>query len=74
MITALSLVSGFDKNNMERLSRWVRLRNIISHEYLDMRWSSIKKFISGSKPLYDDFLNKVRGYVEKKTREDEEVT
>jgi len=74
MITALSLVSGFDKKDMDRLSRWVRLRNIISHEYLDIRWLSIKKFISESKPLYDDFLNKVRGYLEKKTRADEEVT
>lgn len=74
MITALSLVTGFDKKDMDRLSRWVKLRNIISHEYLDMRWSSIKKFISGSKPLYDDFLNKVRGYVEKKTGEDEGET
>ena len=74
MITALSLVSGFDKKDMDRLSIWVRLRNIISHEYLDIRWSSIKKFISESKPLYDDFLNKVRGYVEKKTRENEGET
>ena len=74
MITALSLVTGFDKKDMDRLSRWVKLRNIISNEYLDMRWSSIKKFISGSKTLYDDFLNKVRGYVEKKTREDEGET
>lgn len=74
MTTALSLVSGFDRNDMERLSRWVRLRNIISHEYLDIRWSSIKKFISGSRPLYDNFLYKVKEYLEKKTREDEEET
>jgi uncharacterized protein YutE (UPF0331/DUF86 family) len=74
MITALSLVSGFDKGDMERLSRWVRLRNIISHEYLDIRWASIKKFILGSKPLYNNFLNRVKRYLEKKTREDEEET
>lgn len=66
MIVSLSLVSIFNKEDMEKLSKWVRLRNIISHEYLDIRWSSIKKFISETKPSYEDFLNRVRKYLEAK--------
>ncbi|MBI3583361.1 MAG: DUF86 domain-containing protein [Nitrospinae bacterium] len=66
MIVSLSLVSIFNKEDMERLSKWVRLRNIISHEYLDIRWSSIKKFISETEPSYEDFLNRVRKYLEAK--------
>ena len=36
IVGSLSLVSGFDKDAMEKLSKRVRLRNIISHEYLDI--------------------------------------
>ena len=48
---------------MEKLSRWVNLRNIISYEYLDIRWASIQKFISESKLFYEDFLKRVENYL-----------
>ena len=67
-VVLLSLVPGFDKNEVESLSGWIKLRNIISHEYLDIRWSSIKKFISETKPLYEGFLNRVRRYIEIKAK------
>lgn len=67
-VVLLSLVPGFDKNEAESLSGWIKLRNIISHEYLDIRWSSIKKFISESKPLYEGFLDRIRIYIEMKTK------
>lgn len=67
-VALLSLVPGFDKNEVESLSGWIKLRNIISHEYLDIRWSSIKKFISETKPLYEGFLNRVRRYIEIKAK------
>ncbi len=68
-VVLLSLVPGFDKNEVESLSDWVKLRNIISHEYLDIRWSSIKKFISETKPLYERFLNRLRKYIEVKYKQ-----
>jgi len=60
----LSLVADFSEEGMGKLSRWVSLRNIISHEYLDIRWVSIQKFISESKPFYKDFLKKIENYLE----------
>ena len=66
MIEKLAVLPSFDKKNIEQLSKWVRLRNIISHEYLDIRWSSIKKFISETRPFYEDFLEKVKAYLEKR--------
>ncbi|HEX9652804.1 MAG TPA: HepT-like ribonuclease domain-containing protein, partial [bacterium] len=42
IVTSLSLVAGFPKELMERLSKRVRLRNIITHEYMDLKWASIK--------------------------------
>lgn len=68
-VVLLSLVPGFDKNEVESLSGWVKLRNIISHEYLDIRWSSIKKFILETKPLYERFLNRLRKYIEVKYKQ-----
>jgi len=56
VVVSLSLVSAFDKNNMEDLSKWVKLRNIITHEYLDIRWKSIRRFIKEAEPMYNSFL------------------
>ena len=55
IVKNLSLVTGFNEEEINKLTRWVGLRNIISHEYLDIRWASIKRFISETEPLYKDF-------------------
>jgi len=72
IVKHLSLIGNFGEGDMERLSRWVSLRNIISHEYLDIRWTSIQKFVAETRSLYEDFLNKVKGYLERKMKEDKE--
>jgi uncharacterized protein YutE (UPF0331/DUF86 family) len=72
IVLTISAVKGLGVHSPESLSRWVKFRNIISHEYLDIRWSSIKKFISETKPLYEDLSNKVKMYLEKKIRESTE--
>ena len=61
-------MTGFMKEDMESLSAWVRLRNIISHEYLDIRWNYIKRFIEETEPLYRSFLEKVKEYLEKQIK------
>jgi uncharacterized protein YutE (UPF0331/DUF86 family) len=64
-VISLSLVSGFDKKDINAISEWVKLRNIIVHEYLDIRWASIKKFIHETEPLYIRFLKEVKEYLNK---------
>jgi uncharacterized protein YutE (UPF0331/DUF86 family) len=63
IVKNLSLVAEFSEEGIEKLSRWVSLRNIISHEYLDIRWASIQKFISESKLFYEDFLKNIENYL-----------
>ncbi|OGQ11265.1 MAG: hypothetical protein A2026_09370 [Deltaproteobacteria bacterium RBG_19FT_COMBO_46_12] len=63
IVKNLSLVTDFSEEDTEKLSRWVSLRNIISHEYLDVRWASIRKFISESRLFYEDFLKRVKNYL-----------
>lgn len=72
IVKNLSLVTGFDmkEEKIDNLAGWVGLRNIISHEYLDVRWSSIKKFITETEHLYKGFVNKIKAYLEKKIMED----
>lgn len=69
-IAALSAISCFDEKNMEKLSRWVRLRNIISHEYLDIRWASVKRFVSESKPSYENFSKRVKKYLDERSEKE----
>jgi len=64
-MSMLALVSNFDKETVEYLSEWVRLRNIISHEYLDIRWNSINKFIHQAVPIYKNFLKVTKDYLDK---------
>src|SRR4030067_2393712 len=63
IVKNLSLISDFNEEGIEKLSSWVSLRNIISHEYLDIRWTSIQKFISESEPFLKDFLRRVEKYL-----------
>ncbi len=71
----VSLTSHIKKLNFDKaeaLSRWVKFRNIVAHEYLDIRWSSIKKFISETESSYKDFLDKTKAYLEKQITDDKE--
>lgn len=70
MVSSLSLSSGVDKKGAEKLSQWVRLRNIIAHEYLDIRWTSIKRFIKETQPLYNALLEKTREYLKNQLETD----
>ena len=72
IVSLISIVKDLGFDEAEPLSRWVRFRNIISHEYLDIRWTSIKRFISETELLYRDFLDKAKNYLEKKIAENKE--
>ncbi len=71
IVLSISIVKELNIDNAESLARWVRLRNIVAHEYLDIRWSSINKFVSETEPLFKDFLEKVKDYLNKITEESE---
>ena len=62
ILKSLSLLKDFDKNAAEKLGRLAGLRNMITHEYLDIRWQQIEGFIKTSQPLYEylvDFIKKI---------------
>ena len=63
VVSSLSRITVFDRGIVRNLSEWVKLRNIISHEYLDIRWNSIKGFIQEAEPSYKNFLAEVKAYI-----------
>ena len=65
IVSLLGSVEGFDKRNAEELARYVRLRNVIAHEYLDVKWNSIRRFILQSEALYGRLVDEVRKYLGK---------
>jgi uncharacterized protein YutE (UPF0331/DUF86 family) len=72
IVTMLSTVEGLKGVDTEELSKWVKFRNIVAHEYLDIKWSSISKFIKGADTLYKNFLNTAKQYLESKIEEESE--
>lgn len=72
MLISLSLIPCFDKENMKNIAKWVRFRNIIVHEYLDIKWKSIRRFIQETEEIYKELLNEVKNYLNQKLEEEED--
>lgn len=51
----------FNEEFGKKIERWATLRNVVTHEYLDIKWNTVKSFLSNSKPLLDEVESKVRG-------------
>ena len=45
ILKELGATQHFDEAFRENISHWASLRNILAHEYLDIRWKPIKQFI-----------------------------
>lgn len=54
------LIGDFDEEFGKKLSKWSGLRNIVAHEYLDIRWRNIKEFISESEPVYRQLIKGIK--------------
>ena len=53
----------FDPEFGEDISRWAALRNILAHQYLDIRWQSIDRFLRESEPSFRKLTQGVRSII-----------
>lgn len=53
----LLLIEGFPKTAAMNLGKFAKLRNILAHEYLDIRFGRIREFLNESGPLYKEFFD-----------------
>jgi len=56
----VSLNLKFSEKEAEAFSNFAKLRNIVAHEYLDIKWSKIKKFVAEAEKLFPKFIKKVK--------------
>jgi len=56
----IGLLGDFNEDFGKRLSRWAGLRNIVVHEYLDIRWKNIREFIRDSEPVFRELVKGVK--------------
>ena len=54
----------FNEAFASRFCEFAELRNIVAHEYLDMRWAKIKNFIENAAELYPVFIKGVKNLLE----------
>ncbi|MCZ7627470.1 MAG: hypothetical protein C3F12_14020 [Candidatus Methylomirabilota bacterium] len=64
----LPAISGFlDEPVAEDLAEWARLRNILAHEYLDIRWQRIREFLDSGWQSYESLLKATEAYLRRRT-------
>lgn len=51
-----------DEHTAKRFSQFAEMRNIVAHEYIEMRWERIKKFIRDASKLYPAFIKSAKKY------------
>lgn len=60
----LVCLENFNPETANSLAEFSKLRNILAHEYLDIRYQQIKNFLHKVSPLYRDFLNFVKNFLQ----------
>lgn len=63
VLKELGATSLFDEGFGESISQWAALRNILAHEYLDIRWTSIKRFAQTAEPIYEKLIEEIKKLV-----------
>jgi len=63
ILHALQILPGFSKDLSLKLASWAELRNILAHQYLDLRWKQIKSFVQQAEPYFNQFLESVKKFI-----------
>lgn len=59
----ISLTNLFREELGLKISEWASIRNKLAHEYIDIRWDAIKKFVKESQSLLIEFTNIIKKYL-----------
>ncbi len=63
MLHLIGTVSPFSQDTADRLSGWVGLRNILAHEYLDLRWKPVHDFLEHCESHFRAFLQAAKEFL-----------
>lgn len=65
ILQELSLADGFNEKTAEKLAQFAKLRNILAHEYIDIRFVQLKKFIQETESTYRELLKFIKNFIKK---------
>lgn len=63
ILRALGATPYFDEKFGNDVSNWAELRNIITHDYMDMSWARIRKFLNTAEPLCKTLIKAIKKLV-----------
>ena len=68
LILKLKLTKLLESESIDKLASWTKLRNILAHEYLDIRWTPIKNFIAESESTITALVNSAKEKVDEEEK------
>lgn len=60
----LAFLDNFDENIATKLAKFSDMRNILSHEYLDLRFTVLEEFVKNGEPLFTYLLKYTKNAIE----------
>lgn len=60
VVLKLSELKIIDFEVAEKLAEYVKLRNFLAHQYLDLRWDKIKRFLREAPVQFEQFIEQVK--------------
>lgn len=63
IIEDLGLLKDFNPQTAQKLANFSKLRNILAHEYLDIRFNQINRFIQESEQAYQELVEFIKQFV-----------
>lgn len=64
VILKLSELKIIDFSLAERLAEYIKLRNFLSHQYLDLRWDKIHTFLSEASGYFRQFISQIKNSIQ----------
>ncbi len=58
-------LGDFKKDSAKKLASFAKLRNILAHEYLDIRFSELRKLVTSGKEAYEELVDYAKRKIEK---------
>jgi len=57
ILSSLGGLAGFDEQTAIILSEFAKFRNLLAHEYFDIRFSKIRNFLNNVEEIYPKLIN-----------------
>jgi len=66
ILEQLGSIGDFDQKIATDLASYSKMRNLLAHEYLDMRFAQLQKFVKNSKPAYEYLVKFIKKLLSEK--------